>query len=336
MATLYFGWPVVPGSNPPVLESSADWGTASNWFLNSALTVPANAVPTINDHVVIQPPSGLGAYDFNTGLAQAAYVVQSTPLQNAYAASITYTGSPADFGVSQLLLYGVSTLTVAGNVTLTHASFTITPTTIIGGTLTMTRTRLANAIYFGGYSSSITCPNIILNDVTWDLYWSPNMSIVGNMVCNNTLVPLSGSGHVLTHLTAYSGTPGAPVPSDPKNLARAIYYDNDSLVGNLTLNGGYSVIDQIPNYDQYGSPADPNPTLTVTGNVVMKDSALFAGTVSGTGTMDLASAKAAALYQGGRIQNGSASLNIQNATYGGGLQIVYDKGINGSSILGIV
>lgn len=332
MATLYFGWPAG--------QYAGFWDTLSNWFTDSACTIPAAALPTINDHVVIQPQPGAA---LSSQGGPGVVVIQ---YYNATAASITLIDT-RPLGIGNFYLscgfdyfnFVPNTLTVSGNITSSGVVLYNQGAIVCGGTITLNSPVTPGSVTgldavltegYPGMPSSITCSQLILNDAR--LYPQGDASIVGNVQCNNTQVSVSGIGHVLSRTNSLGLLCHAVCRIFPPEWGAVI-----SITGNLTLNNGYSVVFGL-------HPKDFSPTYTfthagflVTGNVTMTKTSLFCGEATGTGYMDIDSLVAAHKYQGYQGVGpvfGERTADI--GVYGGGVVAVYDKGINGSSILGVV
>lgn len=305
-----------------------DWATLGNWWMNADCDIPAVALPTSADDVVVLSVSITG----NSGAA--ASVHDLTAVNAGIAINITVSGLASfDFGSLNegTTLTGNATFengsqndgTVTGNASFTssiHSEWA----GVVGGIATFYDdgainwgTLGDNVEFWGGSTNRGTVSSAVFNDYSYNYN---NAGVLNDATFND-----------------YSNNSGV-VQGDASFNQDSLNYGTVS--GDATFNWG------------------SGNNSTVGGNATFNGSAFNAGSVSGTATF----ADYAYLSSGGSVGGDATFTGISmnsggqvggNTTfsvsavqwyvkqngygmYGGDVTIQYEKGINGSSILGVI
>ena len=299
MATFYFNNAAADG----------DWQTLGNWWMSydaetNTFSVPATGLPTSTDDIEVH-----GYMWSNTG---------GNPTVANVAIFDSNSGNP-----------GISiTLTVTGNCTLSGYCFVACPLLTVNGHCTF-----SNGSVNGG---------TITGDCTFNTasYSNEYGTINGDCVFNDG----SYNGGTITGLCTFN---------DGSNNQGTVTGDctfNNSANGYI-LAGGFVIGDCTFNDSYNGPGSDVNGNCIFNGNsgnggsvnnAVFNDSATlywadgsdyYPGRVAGNCTLTVASA--ALTLDGWGFQIGQASFGWIDRIEGT-IEIKYDKGINGSSILGLM
>jgi hypothetical protein len=345
MATLYFNAAV-----------DTDWATLGNWWTDAACTLAAAGLPTSSDSVVatasidsisMATPT---VVNFTTSAyLQAAVTVTGVATFSGSNATLTggtgvINGNAVFQNGAKLWQYGYVTgnatfhdtaythsqVSVDGNVTVTASTFSDYPLNLsgnsVGGTVTFSSATpvVFNLAYFfiGGWSGYYP----LIPDVSRFTAGPPTW----NLASSQTMQPL----------------PGNVNGSDATTIG-------DNVSGNLTLSGGYMTNGTVGgNASFVNGAAFSNGNIS--GNATFASNGYASGSppwawyggsfpyVAGSATFTGAGSYAAWLTVGGEFRPDVASAqrmlsedNIGNTT-NGNVTITYERGVNGSSILGVV
>ena len=299
MATLYYNGAV-----------DSDWNTLGNWWTSSAFATQASALPTSSDSVVLSATCDTNGgseptvvnFTLNDPSSGAYYIaIAFTVTGNATFNGSSYNDSTvtgnATFNDNS---YNSGTGTVTGNATFTESSYTSTPA---GGTIT-------GIVTF----SSATPVTFNLSGVTY-MQDSTNWVFSGG----------TPTWNFTDDSTVGSDQGGSVVQGNCNTTGGNMHAD---VTGNLTMTSGVQWRGFVS-----GNATYTNAVAWGQGSVVIAivgDATFLGGShgynvlAAGTATFDISSAMA-------QIEDSNyASFEATSVV------ILFDKGVNGSSILGIV
>lgn len=314
MATFYFNGAV-----------DGDWQTLGNWWMDSDHTVAATALPTSADSVI-----AVGNIDTNSGSEPT--VVNFTMddpgeeyVYNIMSVSVTVTGTATFNGSSSLFLGTVtgdatfndsasSNGTVSGNATFNDSSYN---EGYVGGDATFN-----DYSSVGGWSVTLQAGSLIFND-----YSTCYGNTYGPHIFNDGARAAGGS--TLYGDVTFTNSTFSFVPFGPQAVDGTVTFSSPTPVSFVIYGYEYWMVNASAwNF------VSPNPTWTFNdSSALIADSNMYAyGTIPGNATFNDNS------YNGG-IVNGDATFRGQAYNQNGitgTVTLAYEKGINGSSILGVI
>lgn len=281
------------------IEPFGDWNVLANWYQDAAGLTPATALPGPSDDVVL-----MGYVGENSG---PAIVVNSILVSNGAVLGVFGSVTVAN-GVTADGYSGIEFATVNGDVTFNGNS-------LVGTGLTVTGTVTLND-YSAVYNDFTVGGAMIFNDVAGHV----GGTITGSPVFNDT----SRNGSVIIGDPVFNGTAdngdgvGGTVQGNP-TFNNSAYNSGTCTNGLATFNDESYNIGAV--YDAVFNDTSYNVS-NVDGNAWFNDTSSQSGSVNGTASFTLQNAEHQ--MRQGFSQNASS------------IEFRYDKGINGSSILGIV
>lgn len=352
MATLYYNAAV-----------DNDWNTLGNWWTNSGHTSAAASLPTSSDSVVASANINANGgsmptvVNFTTTASLAIQItVTGVATFSGSAANLTNQNSTGGEVIGNCVfqngakLWQYATVTgnatfhdtalahlqssITGNVTVTASTFDEYPLVMnpanIGGTITFSSAtpvvfNLGN--YFIGASNSmvISIPAVgqfTGGPPTWNFGGSDiRQELPGNVVLSgNSFIGANVGGNLTMDGGTMGSAPSFGTVSGNATFTNNAVFNNGTVTGNATFNSGARMSGDSP----FGWGAYNYPTVNGTATFTGSGSYPIWGTFSGALVMDVASA-----------QTLLARDNEGNYT-GSTVTITYGKGVNGSSILGVV
>lgn len=322
-------------------STNGDWATLTNWWDNDTFTTQAAYVPdgTVSiDNVVISGnismvmtgpnPPVVNALTMNSGDISISVTCASAQFNNSSTCSGTLTindpvGTITFSDVSSNTSMGsVTTLTGevifedsstnSGMVTTTNGNINIYYPVVIpmGGTLSPGFG--ASVVYFN-YPSYFNDTSSGTFDGNWNTsanwYLDPSNNISAGSVPTETYPGIN----VILQTSITNSTGGSPTAY---NLSCGV---NSSLTLNVAV-----IVNGLATFENNGTLGS---SATITGNALFKDtSTCQGGIITGTATFTLTSA-AEMIYNG---YDGTYGMSVTDVLF------EYGKGVNGSSILGIV
>jgi hypothetical protein len=300
MATLYFNGAV-----------DTDWATLGNWWTSGAFTTQASALPTSSDSVVLS-----ATCDTNSG-SEPTVVNLTYSSGNLEGVAVTVTGN-ATFNDSS-----VNDGTVTGNATFndnTQNAGNVTGNAVFNGNTTNYSAVTGNATFnVQGFNFGTIGGNATFNDDSRNLV-SSEFNLIGTVTGNATFTASS-----------YLGNPniGAVGGTVTFSSASPVSFTMNAATGDWTAdttNWVFTTAGQNWTFNDssvLGGYDFSNGSVVITGNATFNDSSTNQyGTVTGNATFELSSAAA------------QISGNYVGAY--GSISFAYEKGINGSSILGVI
>jgi hypothetical protein len=345
MATLYFNGAV-----------DNDWATLGNWWTDAACTSAAAGLPTSSDSVV-------ATANIN-GISMATPTVVNFTTSAYLQAPVTVTGVATFSGSSARLTSGSGVIAgnavfqngaqlweygyVTGNATFHDTAYTHTQVSI-DGNVTVT------ASTFSDYPL-----NLSINSIGGTITFSSPTPVVFNL---SYFFIGSGNNYTPAIPAVSAFTAGTPtwnvsnsniqqsLPGNVNASSATVIWAN--IGGNLTLDSGYMQMGTVGgNASFVNGAAFTNGTIS--GNATFASNGYASGSppwqywnsyfpyVAGSATFTGAGSYAAWLWVAGEFRPDVASAQrmlsedyVGNAT-DGTVTITYGKGVNGSSILGVV
>lgn len=351
MATLYFNNAV-----------DSNWSELGNWWTNSGHTSAAAGLPTSSDSVVASGNINGNAGSMPTVVNFTTFA--SLAIQITVTGVATFSGSAANLtnqnstggevigncvfqNGAKLWQYATVTgnatfhdtalahmqSSITGNVTVTASTFDEYPLLMdpasIGGTITFSSATpvVFNLAYYAiGSANSMVIAVPAVGQFTggaptWNFGNSDiRQALPGNVVLSgNSFIGANVGGNLTVDGGVMGSAPSFGTVSGNATFTNNAVFNNGTVSGNATFNSSARVSGDLP----YGS-AFNYPTVNGTATFTGSGSYPIWGTFYGPLVMDVASAKTL------------LERNNEGNYTDGTVTITYEKGVNGSSILGVV
>jgi hypothetical protein len=346
MATFYFNGAADIAAEEPL----TNWQTLGNWWTNAEHTIPATGLPTSSDSVIattsIWTNSGSAPTVVNLTVTSTEYIYLDIPITVTGHATLTTT-------INSNTITGNATFSngwndqngaVTGNATFNDGSYN-------GGTVTGDATFNDNS--YNNYNGTVT-GNGTFNNSSFN-----NDTVTGNGTFNDN----SYTNGVVAGNATFNDNSYNNGSVDSNATFNHNSYNANTVTGNATFTassfGGNTGIPTDPVYNVVGtvtfSSATP-VTFTLNDYNWQADTSSWVFSTAGQKWIVNGSSSLYTSINGASIFNGTPSLNgvgvtgaatfsvaaaayyISSGGYGtyGSVTIAYEKGINGSSILGVV